>query len=112
MRIENNEHQYQTTPHSVYACEYHVIWCTKYRRGVLSPEIQERLKELIYEAQGEYGYVVRAVETMPDHVPMLVSIPPTESVNTIVGRIKGYTSRPLRSEFAFLTSRLPALWTR
>ena len=90
MRIENNEHEYQTTPHSVYACEYHVIWCTKYRRGVLSPEVQDRLKELIYEAQGEYGYIVRAVETMPDHVLMLVSIPPTESVSYHCGQnLKG-----------------------
>ncbi len=68
MYIANNEHKYKTTRHSVYACEYHIVWCTKYRRGVLSPEIQERLKELILEAQTEYGYTIRAVETMPDHV--------------------------------------------
>ena len=112
MRLESRDHKYQSTRHSVYACEYHIIWCTKYRRSVLSPEIQDRLKELIHESQEEYGYTVRAVEMMPDHVHLLASIPPTESVNLIVGRIKGYASRKLREEFPALKRRLPCLWTR
>ena len=112
MRIETNEHKYKSTRHTVYACEYHVLWCTKYRRAVLSPDMQERLKSLILEAQDPYDYVVRAVETMPDHVHLLVSISPSVPVGTVVGRIKGYCSRYMREEFPQLKSRLPSLWTR
>lgn len=112
MKLETPELKYVSTRHGVYACEYHIIWCTKYRRSVLSPEIQERLKALILDAQQKYDYKVRAVETMPDHVHLLVSIPPTETVATIVGRIKGYTSKILREEFPKLQTRLPNLWTR
>ena len=112
MRITNNDHKYIPTGTTIYACEYHIIWCTKYRRSVLSPEIQERLKALIFEQQQAYQYIVREVESMPDHIHLLVSIPPEVSVTSVIGKIKGYTAKRLRDEFPTLTRRLPCLWTR
>lgn len=96
----------------MYACEYHIIWCTKYRRSVLSPEIQERLKALIFEQQQAYQYIVREVQSMPDHIHLLASIPPDISVTSVISKIKGYTAKILRTEFPTLTRRLPCLWTR
>ena len=112
MKITNNDHKYISTGTTIYACEYHIIWCTKYRRSVLSPEIQERLKALIFEQQESYPYIVREVESMPDHIHLLASIPPEVSVTSVIGKIKGYTAKTLRNEFPTLTRRLPCLWTR
>jgi putative transposase len=112
MRITNNDHKYISTGTTIYACEYHIIWCTKYRRSVLSPEIQERLKALIFEQQESYQYIVREVESMPDHIHLLASISPEVSVTSVIGKIKGYTAKILRNEFPTLTRRLPCLWTR
>ena len=112
MRLEIPNLEYQTTRYSTYACEYHIIWCTKYRRSALSEEIQARFKELVLEAQEQYGFIVRALETMPDHVHLLASIPPNISVNIMIGKIKGRTAKVLREEFPHLKSRLPNLWTR
>ncbi len=112
MRITNNDHKYISAGTTIYACEYHIIWCTKYRRSVLSPEIQERLKALILEQQESYRYIVREVESMPDHIHLLASIPPEVSVTSVIGKIKGYTAKILRKEFPTLTRRLPCLWTR
>ncbi len=112
MKLETPELVYQKTRSSTYACEYHIIWCTKYRRPVLSTEIQTRFKELVLESQDKYGYVVRAVETLADPVHLLISIPPTEAVGILIGRIKGMTAKVLREEFPHLKSRLPNLWTR
>ena len=112
MKLETPDLVYQTTRYSTYACEYHIIWCTKYRRSALSAEIQARFKELVLESQETYGFIVRALETMADHVHLLVSIPPTESVGIMVGKIKGMTAKVLREEFPHLKSRLPNLWTR
>jgi putative transposase len=112
MNITNNDHKYISTETSLYACEYHMIWCTKYRRSVLSPEIQARLKALILEQQEAYPYVVREVESMPDHIHLLASIPPDISVTSVIGKIKGYTAKILRNEFPILKRRLPCLWTR
>ena len=112
MNITNNDHKYSATETTVYACEYHIIWCAKYRRSVLSPEIQERLKALIFEQQEAYEYIVREVESMPDHVHLLASIPPNVSVTSVIGKIKAYTAKILRNEFPTLKRRLPCLWTR
>ena len=112
MRLETPDLQYQKTRSSTYACEYHIIWCTKYRRSVLSAEIQARLKEIILDGQEKYNFIVRAVETMADHVHLLVSIPPTAAVGVMIGKVKGMTAKVLREEFPHLKSRLPNLWTR
>lgn len=97
---------------TIYSCQYHVIWCTKYRRKVLDEQIQGRLKQLIREKQHEYEYQIIEVETQPEHVHLLIEIPPIHSVDKIVGKIKGYTSKVLREEYPSLKSRLPSLWTR
>ena len=112
MKLETPDLTYQTTRYSTYACEYHIIWCTKYRRTALSVDIQVRFKELVLESQEAYGFVVRAIETMTDHVHLLISIPPTEAVGIMIGKIKGMTAKVLREEFTHLKSRLPNLWTR
>lgn len=112
MNISNNDHKYNTTETTTYACEYHIIWCAKYRRSVLSPEIQDRLKALIFQQQETYQYIVREVESMPNHVHLLASVPPNVSVTSVIGKIKGYTAKVLRDEFPELRRKLPCLWTR
>ena len=112
LKIANKKRDYRTTNKTLYSCQYHVIWCTKYRRKVLDTHIQGRLKQLIREKQNEYGYEIREVETQAEHVHLLIEIPPMHSVDKIVGKIKGYTSKVLREEYPSLKSRLPSLWTR
>ncbi len=112
MRLETPILTYQTTRSATYACEYHIIWCTKYRRSVLSSDIQKRFKEFVIASEEKYGFNVRALETMPDHIHLLISIPPTEAVGVMIGKLKGMTAKVLREEFPHLKSRLPNLWTR
>ena len=112
MRIEQTKKRYTQPGHILYSCEYHIVWCTKYRRGVLTAPIQDRLKSLIYEKQKDYKYEAIEIEVMPDHVHLLANIDPNESPGNVVSRIKGWTSNQLRSEFPELKGRLPNLWTR
>ena len=112
MHLLTKSSKYQYKPSLVFRCDYHIIWCTKYRRPVLADPIAERLKALIYEKQAEYGYQVHEVEIMPDHVHLVSGLFPHRAPNLIVGNIKGYTAHVLRKEFPKLRSRLPCLWTR
>jgi len=111
MEIKNHSKQYKTTKHLVYSCQYHVIFCPKYRRKVLIGDIEKRIKELILEKQEEYGYEVLDMEVMPDHVHLLLDADPMIGIITIVSKIKGYTSKQLREEFPLLKKRIPTLWT-
>ena len=112
MEIKNKPKKYKKDKHIVYSCQYHVIFCPKYRRPVLVNEIEKRLKELIFEKRNEYGYEVLDIEIMSDHVHLLLDTNPKIGIFKVVNKIKGYTSRKLREEFPQLKSRLPTLWTR
>lgn len=102
--------RYKSSRHTIWACDYHIIWCTKYRKQVLTSAIQERLKDIIMEKQEDYNYRVTALEIMPEHIHLLASIHPKYNVTEIVGKIKGYTSFVLRREF-FGLKRIRSLWT-
>ena len=104
--------RYSVSKTCVYNLGYHLIWCTKYRRKVLSPKIELRLKELIRKKAEEIEVEIVEMETMTDYIHIFVKSKPTYSPHFIVQQFKGYSSRILREEFAELRSRLPSLWTR
>ena len=112
MRLEQAEKPYHTDHSIVYSCQYHIIFCPKYRRAVLEDAVARRLKEMILEKQAEYGYAVMSMEIMSEHVHLLLDVDPRVGVNNVVAKIKGYTSHELREEYPWLKKRLPTLWTR
>lgn len=95
----------------VWSCKYHVVFCPKYRRKVLVPPIDDRLKTIIREACAEADSKLIEMEVMPDHVHLLLECDPQFGINRLVRSIKGRSSRILRLEFPPLKSRLPSLWT-
>jgi putative transposase len=111
MELNKPTKQYNKDKHMVYSCQYHVIFCPKYRRPVLTGQIEERLKELILNKQDEYQYKLLDMEVMPDHVHLLLDVSPKFGIYRVVSLIKGYTSKTLRNEFPELRRKLPTLWT-
>ena len=95
----------------VYSCKYHVVWCPKYRRKVIVDGVEQRLKELIKTICQEFQSEDIEMETMPDHVHLLVEVDPQFGIHRLVKLIKGRTSNILRKEFKHLTTKLPSLWT-
>ena len=95
----------------VYRCAYHVVWTPKYRRPVIEGAVDERLKQIIREVCAERECNLIELETMPDHVHLLVECDPQYGIHRLVKQIKGRSSRVLRQEFDSLRSRLPTLWT-
>ena len=96
----------------VYNIGYHIIWCPKYRRRVLTGNVETRLKELLLEQATKNGYSIESMEVMPDHIHIFIKVDPTDSPHKVVQQLKGYTSRMLRMEFPNLKTRMPTLWTR
>lgn len=109
-----------------YRCHYHVVWCPKYRRKVITSldptlhnppidgdpgPVDERLKQIIRDVCDETGSELLELETMPDHVHLLVDCDPQYGINRLIRLIKGRTSRYLRREFPSLKRRIPTLWT-
>jgi putative transposase len=104
--------RYRRNAGATFSLKYHLVWCPKYRRKVLVPPYDARLREIIAEVAAEFEMIVHAVEVMPDHVHLFVEADPTLSVAEIVTRFKSRSSRLMRQEFPALRSRLPTLWSR
>jgi putative transposase len=106
-----NKPVFKSNNHVVYSCKYHVVWTTKYRRKVLTPEIDTRLKDIIQGVAVDLQSEIMKLEVMPDHVHLLCEVDPQFGIHRFVKRVKGRSSRLLRQEFKVLASRLPTLWT-
>ncbi len=103
--------EYKSNNNIVYSCKYHIVFCPKYRRKVLTGDVEDRLKELIAETCSSLGVDLIEMEIMPDHVHLLLDVDPQLGVHKVVKQIKGRSSHALRSEFKHLTTKLPTLWT-
>jgi putative transposase len=104
--------RYRKNAGAVFTLKYHLVFCPKYRRPILGGELPQRLEQLLYAKAEELGATIHAMEVMPDHVHLFVESDPTLAPAHIAAQFKGYTSRVLREEFAWLKSRLPSLWSR
>ncbi|WP_373419763.1 IS200/IS605 family transposase [Brevibacillus reuszeri] len=101
----------ETNHNIVFDCKYHVVFCPKYRKKVLTEPVDIRLKELFLEKAMELRAEIVEMEIMPDHVHLLIKCDPQFGIHRVVKHLKGYTSRVMRMEFRHLKSRLPSLWT-
>ena len=79
----------------VYQTAYHVVWCPKYRKSILTGSIADESKRLIEGICLERNWSVLALEVQPDHIHLFVSIPPSTSVADAVKILKGSTARKL-----------------
>ncbi|MFH1565647.1 MAG: IS200/IS605 family transposase [bacterium] len=104
--------RWKTSQTAVYNLSYHLIWCPKYRRPVLTDEVRDRLLKLLEEKAKNIEIEIVEANIQPDHVNLFVRTKPIHQPQFVVGNLKGYTSRILRQEFPKLKSRLPTLWTR
>ncbi|MDA8358728.1 MAG: IS200/IS605 family transposase [Actinomycetota bacterium] len=102
---------YRRTNKTVCSAKYHLIWCPKYRRRVLVGQVETRLKEVIGAVVAVSGGEVIELEVMPDHVHLLVELPPASHLPIVLHGLKGRSFRLLRQEFPHLR-RLSALWSR
>ena len=76
------------TAHSSYRCEYHVVFAPKCRRKVIYNEIKKDIGEILRKPCNEMKVAIIEAEACPDHIHMLVSIPPYMSVAQFMGTLK------------------------
>ena len=84
----------------------------QYRARVLVGAVEARPKEIIAEVVAELGGEVIEVEVMPDHVHLLVEVPPAVGLSRLVNLLKGRSSRLLRREFrSWRGAGMRSLWS-
>ena len=105
---------YSTSSHSKYHTRYHIVWITKYRYKVLTPEMRLRIREITRQICAQMGVNIVKGVLSGNHIHMFVEIPPKHSVSDFIRRVKGCTSRKLQQEFPELRKRYwgQRLWAR
>ena len=84
--------KYRKLSHSVYKCDYHIVWTPKYRYKVLKNEIASLLNRDIYGLSSMKEVQVEELNIQNDHVHLLCSIPPRLRVSSFMGFLKGKTA--------------------
>jgi putative transposase len=102
--------EYERIRNQVYLLNFHLVWCPKRRRSVLTGGIKDRLAEILAQVAVEQKVKILALEVMPDHLHLFVSCYPQIAIHKLVKAFKGRSSNMLRKEFPTLL-RLPSLWT-
>lgn len=95
----------------MYSCQYHVIFCPKYKRKILKDGKDVRLKEMFLEIAEKHQFQILEMEVMPDHVHLLIDCNPRFGIMECVKALKRQTAHDMRKEFPDLVSKLPSLWT-
>ena len=106
--------EYRKGSHTIYDIKYHIVWITKYRKPVMRGEIGVRLRELIRQTCETLEVQIVKGHISPDHVHLLVSVPPQIAVSTLIQRLKGRTARRMLEEFGELRRQFwgQHLWAR
>ena len=89
---------YRRAAHTVYELHYHFVFTTKYRKPVLRGEIALEVRDLIRQICRGNNIEILAGHVRPDHVHLLLSVPPHVAPSRVMQAIKGKTSHALLSD--------------
>lgn len=107
--------QYKRLSHSVWLCKYHIVFCPKYRYKILEGKAEVFMRNCLYRLCGQKDQVnIEEINIQPDHIHLVISIPPKYSVSEIMGWLKGKTALKLFQDQKELTKQYWGrhLWSR
>jgi putative transposase len=88
--------------HTKWNCKYHIVFAPKYRRKVFYQEKRQAIGKILRQLCEWKGVNIIEAEVCPDHVHMLVEIPPKISVSSFMGYLKGKSTTMIYEQFGEL----------
>ena len=86
--------------HTTWNCKYHIVFAPKYRRQIIYGKIKVEVGKILRTLCERKGVEIIEAEACPDHIHMLVSMPPKYSVSEFMGYLKGKSSLMIFDKFA------------
>lgn len=78
--------------HTRWRCQYHIVFSPKFRRMAIYKEIKVDIGRILRQLCQQKGIEIIEAELCPDHIHMLISVPPKYSISSIMGYLKGKSS--------------------
>lgn len=91
--------------HTKWECKYHIVFAVKFRRKAIYGKIREDIGKILRELCNHKGVEIISAEACPDHIHMLVSIPPKMSISSFMGYLKGKSTLMIFERHANLKYR-------
>jgi putative transposase len=83
------KNEIRKSAHSTYRCQYHIVFAPKYRRKAIYGQIKADIGQILRKLCEQKGVEIIEANAMPDHIHMLVSVPPYLSIAQFMGYLKG-----------------------
>lgn len=83
----------------VYSIQYHIVWCVKYRRKVLSSDIEQSLKEILRNIAQDNNFTILECNGDLDHIHLLVDCSPQHYIPDMIKALKGVSARLLFKQY-------------
>ena len=96
------KNEIRSTAHSKYRCEYHIVFAPKYRRKEIYGQLKKDIGQILRKLCEQKDVEIIEAEACPDHIHMLVSIPPHISIAQFMGYLKGKSSLMISDRHANL----------
>lgn len=98
--------RYRKLSHSIYHCNYHIVWSPKYRYRVLTGVVADMLEEKIHAICEWKSVEILELNIQEDHVHIVCSIPPKISVSSFMGILKGKTAISMFKSYPSMKKKL------
>ena len=106
--MEQTMHIYESLKHTTWECEYHVVFIPKCRLKALQAQLRRDLGPVFRDLAAQKKCKVEEGHRMPDHVHMLLSVPPKYSVSSVIGFIKGKSAIHTHAQINGSLTEVPA----
>ena len=97
--------RFQKLSHTLWHCQYHVVWVPKYRYRVMTGRIRDAVERGVRAICGYKGCEVVELNIQADHVHLIMLAPPKVAISEVMGRVKGQTATRLFKQFAELRKK-------
>ena len=97
--------RFRKLSHSIWHCQYHIVWVPKYRYRILTGAVGDATAEGIQAICGYAGCEIVEMNVQPDHVHLVIMVPPKLSISDLMGRVKGQTAIKVFKQFRYLRKK-------
>ena len=101
----NNMSRFEKLTHVLWHCHYHIVWVPKYRYRILKGVIGQEVRNCIEVFCSQLNCRIVELNVQPDHVHLLVRVPPKVSISKLTGVVKGRTALRLFTRLPYLRKR-------
>ena len=97
--------RFRKLSHTIWHCQYHIVWVPKYRYRILAGNIGETMASGIQAICGYAGCEVKELNVQKDHIHLVAMVPPKVSISDLMGRVKGQTSMKMFNQYRQLRKK-------